>query len=130
MYPGLKRYRPVEPDRSALLLAQQDLCSISAPAFSYAPPAGFELRRRDQLAGSIGLTAERVLTTLVTELVDCGADPGRIWSTLKVKTMAAGELADRWDRWSWCRFGDWRFARWQNRGTAPPGERAGKIYSM
>ena len=111
----------VKPDRSALLLAQQDLGSIGSPTFSYAAPAGVELRGRDQLAGSIDLTAERILAALVTELVDCGADLGRIWPALEVKTMAAGELADGRDRWSWCRFGDWRFTRWRYRRDCPTG---------
>ena len=85
----------VEPDRSALLLAQQDLSSIGSPTFAYAAPAGVELRGRDQLAGSIDLTAERILAALVTELVDCGAGLRRIWPALKIKTMATGEFADR-----------------------------------
>ncbi len=85
----------VEQDCSALLLTQQDLGSIGSPAFSYAAPAGVELRGRDQLAGIIGLTAERILGALVTKLVDCGADLGRIWPALKVKTMATNKFTAR-----------------------------------
>jgi len=47
------------------------------------------------MAGIIGLTAERILGALVTKLVDCGADLGRIWPALKVKTMATNKFTAR-----------------------------------
>lgn len=104
---------PVEPGRSALLLAQEYLGRISAPAFSYTAPAGVELRGRDQMAGIVGPAAECILTALVTELVDCGADLGGIWPACEVRTMTTGELADRRQRRSRCSFGDRCFACWR-----------------
>ncbi len=121
MCPGLRRYRPVEPDRSALLLAQQDLGSICTPTFSYAAPAGVELRGCDQLAGIIGLAAECILAALVAELVDCGAGLGGIWPALEIKTMATGEFTDRRQRRGRCSFSDWRFAGWRCWRNCPTG---------
>jgi hypothetical protein len=112
-------YRDI-PVLSALLFAGKYLGRVCPTALFDTAFTGVERRGPDQRAGTTGIGAVRVLTTLVAELVQGSADLWRVTPAREVKAMAAGEPAAERCRGSCCYHGRGRAAL--QRGCAACGK--------